>query len=215
MVLTLKLSKQLISNKLFTRLSSSAVKCDTDRPAKTTIRTSLNERHQNIAEGKINPISYDWEKSVSQQRERFGIYGLKSGVDMGKLWPTIEEIDDLVGCRLYTPFDEAMKLAKEESEANQKARESKLKKFSDAEAKYAHTLAKFEQSQIKEVAEKDEKDKGMEKRIREIQEYFGYWIDPKDPRFEVMLKQKEAEEKKAEKMAKREATQKRKVASAL
>ena len=37
-------------------------------------------------------------------------------------------------------------------------------------------------------------------------------MDPKDPRFEVMLQQKEAEEKKAEKMAKRAEAQKKKIA---
>lgn len=45
-------------------------------------------------------------------------------------------------------------------------------------------------------ANKSEKEQALESRIREIQEYFGYWIDPKDPRFTVMLKQKELEEKK-------------------
>lgn len=48
--------------------------------------------------------------------------------------------------------------------------------------------------------------------FREIQEYFGYWMDPKDPRFEVMLQQKEAEEKKSEKLAKRAEAQKKKFA---
>lgn len=42
----------------------------------------------------------------------------------------------------------------------------------------------------------DEKEAVVERRMREIHEYFGYWMDPKDPRFEVMLQQKEAQEKK-------------------
>ena len=57
-------------------------------------------------------------------------------------------------------------------------------------------MAAYYASQVKAETEKSEQDKVLERRIREIQEYFGYWIDPKDPRFEVMLKQKEAEEKK-------------------
>lgn len=38
----------------------------------------------------------------------------------------------------------------------------------------------------------------LERRVREIQEYFGYWIDPADPRFSIMLQQKEVEEKKVD-----------------
>lgn len=63
-------------------------------------------------------------------------------------------------------------------------------------AQHPGKLKAFEDSQVQAEAEQDEKAKQLEKRIREIQEYFGYWIDPNDPRFEVMLKQKEAEEKK-------------------
>ena len=64
------------------------------------------------------------------------------------------------------------------------------------EKNYEKKLAAYYASQVKAETEKSEQDKVLERRIREIQEYFGYWIDPKDPRFEVMLKQKEAEEKK-------------------
>lgn len=49
---------------------------------------------------------------------------------------------------------------------------------------------------MKMEAVKSEEEKKMENRIREIQEYFGYWIDPKDPQFQVMLEKKKAEEKK-------------------
>lgn len=78
--------------------------------------------------------------------------------------------------------------------------------------KYPATLAKYEASLVKQEQEKDEKEVALEKRIRDIQEYFGYWMDPKDPRFEVMLQQKEAEEKKAVKMAKRDEIQKKRFA---
>lgn len=63
-------------------------------------------------------------------------------------------------------------------------------------ADYDRQMAEFEQSRIKVESERTEQEERLEARIREIQEYFGYWIDPKDPRFEVMLQQKEMEEKK-------------------
>lgn len=52
---------------------------------------------------------------------------------------------------------------------------------------------------------KSDKEKEKERRILEVQEHFGYYIDPKDPRFDVVFKQKEEEEKKAAKRAKKEA----------
>ena len=64
------------------------------------------------------------------------------------------------------------------------------------EESYEKKLAEYYAGEEKAEEEKSEQEKTLERRIREIQEYFGYWIDPKDPRFDVMLKQKEAEEKK-------------------
>lgn len=72
----------------------------------------------------------------------------------------------------------------------------RLEEVLKSEANYEKKLADYYASQVQAETEKSEQEKVMERRIREIQEYFGYWIDPNDPRFEVMLKQKEAEEKK-------------------
>lgn len=65
---------------------------------------------------------------------------------------------------------------------------------------YTTELDAFEASLQKVETDKTEKEQALESRIREIQEYFGYWIDSKDPRFAVMLKQKELEEKKVKKI---------------
>lgn len=35
-------------------------------------------------------MSYEWEKELWAKRERFGTYGLASGVNPDELWPTIE-----------------------------------------------------------------------------------------------------------------------------
>ena len=80
---------------------------------------------------------------------------------------------------------------------------------------YPSLLAKFNESAKKAEKEKDEKEALLESRMRDIHEYFGYWMDPKDPRFEVMLEQKNAEEKKAEKEKKRAEVQKKRIAEVL
>jgi hypothetical protein len=53
-------------------------------------RFGLNTRHRIIAEGGLPPLEYEYEKQKWAMGERFGKYGLKSGVDIRRLWPTIE-----------------------------------------------------------------------------------------------------------------------------
>lgn len=50
----------------------------------------LKPRHRVIAAGGMPPIEYEWERKRSAQRERFGTYGVKSGIDPSICWPTVE-----------------------------------------------------------------------------------------------------------------------------
>ncbi|KAK6035244.1 Mov34/MPN/PAD-1 family protein [Cooperia oncophora] len=174
--------------------------------------SGLKPRHRVIAAGGMPPLEFEWERKRSAQRERFGTYGLKSGVDPSICWPTVEEIEEEQAVGLYREYDTCvreMKALKQKKAAKEAARIAELEKNLK---KYPEVLAKYEASQVKAEKERDEKEIALENRIREIQEYFGYWMDPKDPRFEVMLQQKEQEEKKAAKLAKRAEMQKKKIA---
>uniref|UniRef100_A0AC35G7A8 Large ribosomal subunit protein mL64 n=1 Tax=Panagrolaimus sp. PS1159 TaxID=55785 RepID=A0AC35G7A8_9BILA len=174
---------------------------------------SLNERHRLLVEGGIPAVTYDFEKQKWAQKQRFGTFGIKSGVDIRTLWPTVEEVEEAKALKLYRKHSEAFEIAKKRESDNEKALKDKLAEIRKNEEEYEKKLAEYYTSQEKVEGEKSEQDKIQERRIREIQEYFGYWIDPKDPRFDVMLKQKEAEEKKAEKLAKRQEIEKKKIAA--
>uniref|UniRef100_A0AC34QWX2 Large ribosomal subunit protein mL64 n=1 Tax=Panagrolaimus sp. JU765 TaxID=591449 RepID=A0AC34QWX2_9BILA len=208
--------------------NASDVENNPEMSSKQQIKTSLNERHRIIAEGGIPPLTYDYEKEKWAQRTRFGLYGLASGVDIRKLWPTVEvtsgvdirklwptveEAEEAKAMKFYRKYDDAREIAIKNKTAKIEAVKKKLEEVRKNEENYEKKLADYYASQVKAETEKSEQEKVMERRIREIQEYFGYWIDPNDPRFEVMLKQKEAEEKKAEKMAKRAAAEKKKIAA--
>ncbi|CAO4361097.1 unnamed protein product [Caenorhabditis nigoni] len=172
----------------------------------------LRPRHRIIASGGIPPVQFDSERERASRRERFGRYGLASGVAVEELFPTAEEIEEEQALGLYREFNE---VKKEYNELQKKKKEAAVARLAELEKnlkKYPSALAKYEASLVKQEREKDEKELALEKRIRDIQEYFGYWMDPKDPRFEVMLQQKEAEEKKAAKMAKRDEIQKKRYA---
>lgn len=56
----------------------------------STLLSKIKLNHRIIAEGGIPPLEYENEKEKLVLAERFGEYGLKSGVDIRKLWPTIE-----------------------------------------------------------------------------------------------------------------------------
>lgn len=158
------------------------------------------------------PVQFDSEQKRASRRERFGKYGLASGVPVAELFPTEEEIEEEQAIGLYRELTDVKKEYLELKKKKEEAEKARLVELEKNLKKYPAALAKYEASLVKQEKEKDEKELALEKRIREIQEYFGYWMDPKDPRFEVMLQQKEAEEKKAAKMAKREEIQKKRYA---
>uniref|UniRef100_A0A0N5AU23 Large ribosomal subunit protein mL64 n=1 Tax=Syphacia muris TaxID=451379 RepID=A0A0N5AU23_9BILA len=157
----------------------------------------LNERHRLIAEGKIPLVTYEWEKEKWGKRMRFGKYGLASGVSPSDLWPTVEEVEEEESFHLYRPFSEVMKEVKSSAEKRKSMLQRRMEELAKNESNYENRLKQYEASLVKVEEKKSEAEAKMEKRILEIQEYFGYRIDPKDPRFEVMFQQKEAEEKKA------------------
>ncbi|CAB3410838.1 unnamed protein product [Caenorhabditis bovis] len=172
----------------------------------------MRPRHRIMASGGIPPVQFEFERDRISRRERFGKYGLASGVAVEELFPTVEEIEEEQALGLYHELNDALKQHKELQQKKKVAEEARLAELEKNLKKYPSILAKYEAGLIKQEKEKDEKELALEKRIREIQEYFGYWMDPKDPRFEVMLKQKEEEEKKAAKLAKRQEMAKKKFA---
>ncbi|CAD5205437.1 unnamed protein product [Bursaphelenchus okinawaensis] len=181
--------------------------------AKKNITKGLNEVHRTQVEGGVPPLNYDQQRDKVWLGRHFGQYGVASNVEIGKLWPTVEEIQEINELKFYRPVKEAIelsqKLAKEEQERQRKHLEKVEKNLKD----YDKQLAEYYEGLNAPPPEKTPQELANERRVQEIQEYFGYWIDPTDPRFEVMLKQKEAEEAKAEKMAKKEEKRRRTVAA--
>ncbi|CAD5208533.1 unnamed protein product [Bursaphelenchus xylophilus] len=180
---------------------------------KKRIPSGLKEIHQTQIEGGIPPLNYEQQRDKVWLGRQFGRYGLAANIELGKLWPTVEEINEINELKFYRPAKEAVelaqKIAKEEEARKRKHIETVKKNLQD----YDKVLSEYKESLNAPPAEKTPEELANERRMQEIQEYFGYWIDPSDPRFEVMLKQKEAEEAKAEKMAKKEEKKKRTVAA--
>jgi hypothetical protein len=48
-------------------------------------------------------------------------------------------------------------------------------------------LAEYYEERDNVSDQKKIEEEELQKNIRRVQEYFGYWVDPKDPRFQLML----------------------------
>ncbi|EPB75193.1 hypothetical protein ANCCEY_05707 [Ancylostoma ceylanicum] len=182
-----------------------AVATDVERDGPRMDISALKPRHRVIAAGGMPPLEFEWERKRSAQRERFGTYGLKSGVDPSICWPTVEEIEEEQAIGLYREYDSClreMKALKQKKEAKEAARIAELEKNLK---KYPEMLAKYEASQVKAEKERDAKEIALENRIRQV--FFFKYL--------ALQKQKEQEEKKAAKMAKRAELQKKKIADVL
>ena len=53
--------------------------------------------------------------------------------------------------------------------------------------KHDKMLAEYLEEKSKAVDEKTTQEQELQRQVREVQEYFGYYVDPRDPRFRLML----------------------------
>ncbi|KAL7071354.1 hypothetical protein ACQ4LE_009313 [Meloidogyne hapla] len=168
-------------------------------------KIGLNARHRIIAEGGIPPLQYDYEREKWAMGERFGQYGMKSGVDIRRLWPTIEEIEDINSLRMHRKAKEAAELAKNNQMFEELRRENRLQKIEENWKKHDAMLEEYYEEKAQSMDQKKLEGEELQRKVREVQEYFGYWVDPDDPRFEFMHSQRNEDIKLQEKLAKQKA----------
>jgi len=171
--------------------------------------------HQMLVNKQVPPVKFNWQLERNALKARFAKYGRKSGVNPGLLWPTDRELDEqqALDRDMQPHLLDALRTLSSEQKAEALKRTKRFAEVEANEKKYSKMLAEFEAEQRKVEKDTSEYEAKQQEKIREIQEYFGYWIDPKDPRFAVMQQQKEAEEQKSAKAARKAEIQKKKVAT--
>jgi len=156
------------------------------------------------------PERPDYIGSLSEKPEQrkalYGKFGRRSGVEPGVMWPSEEELNDIIEFeKEWEPSVQRMwAKSKEEKELEQKERcqkrelvEKQMAKMPEYINQYRAKLAKADEAERKQ----QEKRKAL---VDEAREYFGYDLDPRDPRFEQMQLKKEEEEKNLKKKKKKE-----------
>ncbi|KAI6182286.1 Growth arrest/ DNA-damage-inducible protein-interacting protein 1 family-containing protein [Aphelenchoides bicaudatus] len=90
-----------------------------------------------VSNESARPITYEETKEKIKMANRFGTMGLKAGVDIRKLWPTVEEIKEIQELRLHRTAQEAVQIAKE---AERKKTERYAKRQSEIDQKMGEYL---------------------------------------------------------------------------
>lgn len=144
--------------------------------------------------------------SLSRLRRIYGHYGSASGINVGLLWPSKEELElQKEWERVAHPNDliQMMEMAK-------KTQEEEEQKILQRQEQLALKVAKLEdwKQEVRDRVAKQEKiareaKEKKERVMEEVRQMFGFRIDPKDERFKEALEKKEMEEKRAAKAAKK------------
>lgn len=158
---------------------------------------------------KLAPQLTDDEKQVYslwRLRRLYGDYGSASGVSVGVLWPSKQEMElQKEKERVTYPDDiyrmiEIDKLQRKEEEVKIQKRQQELAQKVTKLEDWKREVRERYQNKLRQAQEAKAK---KEKVIEEIRQMFGYRIDPKDDKFKEALEKKEQEEKRAAKAAKK------------
>lgn len=157
---------------------------------------------------KKEPVHFDhyYNFYLNRLRANYAQFGKESKLNPGICWPTREEVLEKIEYdKIFEPpLETRLKNVEEsrlvEEKRKQEVEEEVDKNMANLDKWIADYHAKNEKKTAEQLALKQKK----EKLIDEISEYLGYEIDPRDPRFQEAVEQKNKEQKKARKVKKQQ-----------
>ncbi|KAL2711553.1 growth arrest and DNA damage-inducible proteins-interacting protein 1 [Vespula squamosa] len=172
-------------------------------------KSRLNPQHRNMLLGQ-RPYneSIEWfHNTVKYKKRMLGRYGIKAvEVPAGFAWPTPEEVEDMKEYeRVAYPYsiqeewDKIKEKNRKEAEAI-KAREADI---SQKMAKLDKWINDLNSRLAKKEADILQAKKNKERLIQEVREQLGYAVSVNDEKFKAAMAEKEKEQKKILKMAKK------------
>lgn len=175
-------------------------------------RSGLREKDRRVV---LNQMPYDapecWiHLTLEYKRKMYGRYGAASGVDPRFLFPTPEELADRAEYeRVAYPKTLQQMVAEEKAAADAKV--AATRKREEDIAKKLAKLGQWTNELNARVAKKEADARAAkekrERLIEDVRRQFGFRLDHRDPRFQELLDQKEAEEKKANKALRKQKKQ--------
>lgn len=157
---------------------------------------------------KKEPVSLEhyYNFYMNRLRANYARFGKESKLNPGICWPTREEVLEKIEYdKIFEPSLGTMLKKVEESRLAEEKRKQEIeeevdKNMANLDKWIADYHAKNEKKKAEQLALKQKK----EKLIDEICEYLGYEIDPRDPRFQEAIEQRNKEQKKARKVKKQQ-----------
>ncbi|XP_059847854.1 large ribosomal subunit protein mL64 [Hypanus sabinus] len=150
------------------------------------------------------PEAPEWQRGPRAQRRRFAAVGAASGIPAASLWPQAAELSLLREQERAEPTLQQMWSNIRDREAERRQRERSRQKLIAANmAKMPKMVEEWRRGkQEAKVKQREEKAK-RERLLAEARVRFGYSIDPRNSKFQEMVKELEKEEKKQKKLMKR------------
>lgn len=177
-------------------------------------KSRLREHHYKKHHRQVTRLSEDEEIVVSlrEQRRLYGLYGASSGINVAKLWPSKEELElEKEWEKVARPHSvlEMINMAKKAKEEEERAIQQRQEELKRNVAKLEGWKREVRERVLRQEREAQIAKEKKDKLIEEVRQILGFQIDPKDERFKEALLQKEREDKKAKKAAKKLAGQQR------
>ncbi|XP_011380844.1 growth arrest and DNA damage-inducible proteins-interacting protein 1 [Pteropus vampyrus] len=145
-----------------------------------------------------DPLTPRWQLGPRYAAKQFARHGAASGVPVGSLWPSQEQLRDLEAEeREWHPslaaMQESLRVKQLAEEQKRQAREQLI---AECMAKMPQMIENWQQQQ-QERREKEKADKERRARLQaEAQERLGYHVDPRSARFQELLQDLEKQQRK-------------------
>ncbi|XP_051897831.1 growth arrest and DNA damage-inducible proteins-interacting protein 1 [Pristis pectinata] len=150
------------------------------------------------------PDAPEWQRGPRAERRRFAAAGAASGVPAAALWPGPGELSLLRDRERGEPGLQQMWSSVRDREAERRQRERYRQKLIAANMAKMPKMVEEWRREKREAKVKQREEKAKRERLlAEARERFGYSIDPRNSKFQEMVKELEKEEKKQQKLMKR------------
>lgn len=147
----------------------------------------------------------EWQKTAKYDRKLFGRYGSASGIDPASLWPSHDQLEEIIAEeKEWHPTLEVMLKnieAKEKEETEKRLAKEKL--IAANMAKMPKMIADWRREKRETKRKLKEQKAEREKLLTEARERFGYAVDHRSTKFLEMVAEIEKEKKKNLKLLKR------------
>ncbi|XP_041852994.1 growth arrest and DNA damage-inducible proteins-interacting protein 1 [Melanotaenia boesemani] len=164
----------------------------------------LNLREPYIPD-KNNVKTPEWQKTAQYDAKLFGRYGSASGIDSASLWPSHEQLDEIIAeeNEWHPSLEVMLKNIEDKAKEETKKRLAKEKLIAENMAKMPKMVADWRREKSETKKKLKEEKARRAKLLAQARERFGYAIDPRSPKYLEMVAEIEKEEKKKKKLLKR------------